>query len=129
MRNIIIVLAFAATFIACGSSREGSKATLSKEVLTAEEIATTSAITAYDAVRLRRPAFLTSRGPKSIVRGARSTVNPLVYMNDMLYGELETLKNISVLDVKEIRYIDPKDATLIYGTGHVAGIIMVITKR
>lgn len=129
MRNIVIVLTLAAIFIACGSSHEGSKATLSKEVLTAEEIATTSAITAFDAVRLRRPAFLTSRGPKSIVRGTRSTVNPLVYVNDMLYGELEMLNNISVADIKEIRYIDPKDATIAYGTGHVAGIIMVITKR
>lgn len=129
MKNSITMLALAALFVACGSSHEGSKATMSSEVLTAEEIATTSAITAYDAVRMRRPTFLAVKGPKSIMPGPRSTTRPVVYLNDLYYGELETLQNISAVDVKEIRYVDPRSATISYGTGHVAGVILVITKK
>lgn len=129
MKNSIAMLALAALFVACGSSHEGSKATMSKEVLAAEEIATTGAITAYDAVRMRRPSFLVSKGVKSILQSTRSSTKPVVYLNDLYYGELETLQNISAVDVKEIRYVDPRSATISYGTGHVAGVILVITKK
>ncbi|MBI3788625.1 MAG: hypothetical protein HY276_10285 [Ignavibacteriales bacterium] len=129
MKNSIVMLVVATLFVACGTSHEGAKATFSSEVLTAEEIATTSAITAYDAVRIRRPTFLAVKGPKSVMQGPRSTTKPVVYLNDLYYGELETLQNISAVDVKEIRYVDPRTATISYGTGHVAGVILVITKK
>jgi hypothetical protein len=49
-------------------------------------------------------------------------------MNGVYHGELETLKSLYVSDIQDIRYIEPKQATIMFGTGHVAGIIMVNTK-
>lgn len=99
----------------------------SREVLREEEIAATSAVTAFDAVRLRRPAFLQTRGPKSFT--TIRSVYAVVYLNDMFYGEIESLNNIAALDIKEIQWIDPSDATIRWGTGHSGGVILVITKR
>lgn len=129
MRLVLLLVAVASVVSGCGTSGEGSRASLAKEVLLADEIAQSSAVTAYDAVRLRRPGFLQTRGPKSMYASSRSSVRPSVYLNGLYHGALETLNTISAVEVQEIRYIDAKDATLLYGTGHVAGIIMVITKR
>ena len=129
MRLVLLFVVGTLTLSACGTSGEGSRASLAKEVLLAEEIAQSSAVTAYDAVRLRRPGFLQTRGPKSMYASSRSSVRPSVYLNGLYHGELETLNTIAAVEVQEIRYIDAKNATLLYGTGHVAGVIMVITKR
>ncbi len=129
MRLVLLFVVGTLTLSACGTSGEGSRASLAKEVLLAEEIAQSSAVTAYDAVRLRRPGFLQTRGPKSMYASSRSSVRPSVYLNGLYHGALETLNTIAAVEIQEIRYIDAKDATLLYGTGHVAGVIMVITKR
>ena len=129
MRLVLLFVVGTLTLSACGTSGEGSRASLAKEVLLAEEIAQSSAVTAYDAVRLRRPGFLQTRGPKSMYASSRSSVRPSVYLNGLYHGELETLNTIAAVEIQEIRYIDAKNATLLYGTGHVAGVIMVITKR
>ncbi|MBI3112867.1 MAG: hypothetical protein HYZ01_14970 [Ignavibacteriales bacterium] len=129
MKHVLLLAAAALTLSACGSSGEGSRASMAKEVLLADEIAQSSAVTAYDAVRLRRPGFLQTRGPKSMYASSRSSVRPAIYLNGLYHGQLETLNTIAAVEVQEIRYIDAKDATLLYGTGHVAGVIMVITKR
>jgi hypothetical protein len=128
MKNAILPLLFVTLWCGCGSAGDGSKATLAREALTAEEIAKTGAVNAYEAIRSRRPEFLMPRAPRSFGYGARSTTVPVVYLDAMYYGELEVLKSIPVQRIKEIRYIDPRDATIKYGTGHVAGVILVISK-
>jgi hypothetical protein len=113
----------------CGSTREAGKLPASREVLTAEEISRTSALTAYEAIQMLRPAFLRAQGPKAVLPSPRSTMYPAVYMDGAYHGELETLKTLYVSDVQDIRYIEAQQATIMFGTGHAAGIIMVNTKK
>jgi len=115
----------------CSSMREGTTGRVQGDVLTAEEIATTNAQNAYDAISLRRPFFLKSRGMRSLREApAGQTVEyPVVYLDRMYYGDLESLKNISVSLIDQIRYLDFNAATVQFGTGHSGGIILVITKR
>jgi hypothetical protein len=42
---------------------------------------------------------------------------------------VEALRDISVEQIRELRFIDAKDATTRYGTGHTSGVIEVYTKR
>jgi len=128
VQMLFVVLVF---FCACSSVREGSTGRSQGDVLTAEEIATTTALTAYDAISLRRPFFLKSRGTRSLREApvGQSVEYPVVYLDRMYYGDLESLKNISVTTIDEIRYLDFNAATLQFGTGHSGGIILVITKR
>jgi hypothetical protein len=111
--------------------QEGTTGTRAPDVLTAEEIATTTALNAYEAISLRRPFFLKSRGPRSLREpAAGQTVEyPVVYLDRMYYGDLSSLRNISVTTIEEIRYLDFNAATLQFGTGHSGGIILILTKR
>lgn len=130
---IRVQLVFVLIFVAagCSSIREGTTGKNSPDVLTAEEIATTTALNAYDAISLRRPFFLKSRGPRSLrpAPTGQTVELPVVYLDRMYYGELETLKNIAVTAIEEIRYLDFNAATMQFGTGHSGGIILVLTKR
>jgi hypothetical protein len=122
MRDLLLSFGILVLVAGCGASRETGAVSTSRNILTADEIAKTSAFNAYDAVRLRRPAFLSP----AVTSGAGQR-RPPVYVDGIYFGEVESLKDIQVIDVKEIRYIDSRDATTLYGTGYVAGVIMVIT--
>jgi hypothetical protein len=131
MNRLLILVGLALLLNSCTPSSGGTKAPSTRDVLTADEIATTGAITAYDAITLKRPNFLKSRGPKSVMgmHDERSTQYPSVYMNGMFYGGIEKLRDILVQDVKEIRYLDPASANLQFGLGNTAGAILVTTRR
>jgi hypothetical protein len=119
----------ALVLLGCGSAREAGKLPASREVLTAEEIARTSAITAYEAIQMLRPAFLRAQGPKQVLSTPRSSMYPAVYMNGSYFGELETLKSLFVSDIQDIRYIEERQATIMFGTGHAAGVIMITSRK
>ena len=130
MRKIQLALCLLAMFGACTSVREGTTSSIPKDVLMAEEIATTDATNAYEAVSLKRPWFLQSRGPRSLrpPPTGQTTEFPVIYLDRLYYGELQSLRQIPVSHVKEIRYLDFNAATLQFGTGHSGGIILVTTK-
>jgi hypothetical protein len=97
-----------------------------RDVLTAEELATVNETNLYDAIKKLRPMFLVSRGATSL-RIGESTL-PRVYLDGSPYGDPESLRNMPLTGIYEVRFIDSRDATILYGTGHTAGIIMVKTK-
>jgi hypothetical protein len=68
---------------------------------------------------MTRPRGSTSQGPVPVV----------LYMDDVRLGELNGLATIPANRVKEIRYINARDATTRWGTGHGSGVILVTTKR
>jgi hypothetical protein len=131
MSRMLTMVVLAVLFGACSSVREGSTGRTKGDVLTAEEIATTTALNAYDAVSLKRPFFLKSRGMRSLreAPAGQSVEYPVVYLDRMYFGDLESLKTISVTAIDEIRYLDFNAATVQFGTGHSAGIIHIITKH
>jgi hypothetical protein len=131
MPKIVALLVLIASLSACSSMKEGSTGRVKGDVLTAEEIATTNAHNAYDAISLKRPFFLKSRGMRSLHEApAGQTVEyPVVYMDRMYYGDIESLKDISINTIFEIRYLDFNEATVQFGTGHSGGIIHILTKR
>lgn len=111
----------------CGSAQRQGGPTRDRNVLTAMELARVPVETAYDAIQRLRPEFLRSRGKLSL--DDPSPPLPVVYVDDMQMGGLDVLRTIRVADVHEIRYYSAADATTRYGTGHVSGVIAVITRR
>jgi hypothetical protein len=114
-------LALALTLIACGVT--GGPRRGSSDILTREEISTSSASTAYEVLQQLRPRFLRSRGVTSIQNPVPAY--PVVYMNDIHHGDLDTLRTIRVDEIDEIRYISAADATTRWGTGHGGGVIQI----
>jgi hypothetical protein len=131
MARIQATLVLALFIGGCAPMQEGTTGRMQNDVLTAEEIATTTAQNAYDAISLKRPFFLKSRGIRSLHDApvGQTVQYPVVYLDRVYFGELESLRDISVTIVFEIRYLDFNAATNQFGTGHSGGIILVITKR
>ena len=89
--------------------------------------------TAYDIVRALRPTMLMSRGITTARSQSQSPVweadhSIKVYVNGIRYGGVESLATIPSNVVREIRWLSAGDATIRYGTGNVAGAIVVATR-
>lgn len=102
-----------------------SKRRSSRSVLTAEEIATAQVSTAYEAVERLRPEFLRTHGTMST---QEMTTPIVVYLDNVRAGTVDALRRIEARDVEAIRYVNSKDATTRYGTGHGGGVLEVTSK-
>lgn len=123
MARTVVRLALLTFLIGCGAMsgpRRGSS-----EVLTREEIRTSSATTAYELLQQLRPQFLRSRGAMG-VQDPRP-VYPIVYLNDIRHGSLDILRSIGVEEILDVRFIGAADATTRWGTGHAGGVILIRT--
>lgn len=123
-----VVLAVAVTG-ACASGGGGRSAAEGRQsdVIFRPEIAKTSALNAYEAVRLLRPAFLAGRGPTSLLRVREGSSAPVVYLDNQRFGDASTLRNIPVDGIVEIRFIGATQAQMKWGSDHPAGVILVLT--
>ncbi|MFQ6113821.1 MAG: TonB-dependent receptor plug domain-containing protein [bacterium] len=114
--------------VACASSTETKSARRSTRVITAEEIATTSATNAYEAVQLLRPHLLQRQFHRQTSLSSPGPITAIVYVDGVRYGDLQSLNTLSTENISEIRYIDSREATLRYGADHGGGAFMVKTK-
>ena len=96
-------------------------------VITEAELASRSALTARQVIEQLRPQFLRVRGTTTL--GNAQTGDVIwVYFDGTRMGTVEVLNNIGAHEVREIRYLNPSEATNRYGTGHVQGAILVTRK-
>ena len=56
-------------------------------------------------------------------------VGILVYVDRQRYGRINTLRDIPVVSIEEIRFLNVGEATSEFGMGHPHGAIQIITKR
>lgn len=109
----------------------------SANLISEEEIAQGTYQTALEIVRSLRPAMTryraTTTSASSSSAGytdaAAASGGVVVYMDESRLGELATLGSIPATRVREIRYINSRDATTRWGTGHGSGVIQVITRK
>jgi hypothetical protein len=137
MRNLLLG-AIALVVLGCGGGGAGSSAqpaTATRtrgaaNVITEAEINSGQYQNALEAVQNLRPSMLIPRGVGSDATGLSAASIPIIiYMDDVRLGEPSSLTNIPANRVKEIRFINARDATTRYGTGHSSGVILVTTKR
>ncbi|MDQ3698157.1 MAG: Plug domain-containing protein, partial [Gemmatimonadota bacterium] len=122
-----LTAACAARQSADGPERAPAPRRVAHELITAAEIATApQAPNAYEVVQTLRPMYLHSRGPVSIRNSAPAY--PVVYLDNMRLGELESLRTIPSASITQIRYLSASDATTRWGIGHPAGVILVLTR-
>lgn len=96
-----------------------------------EEIAAqaSDAANALQIIQKLRPRMLASRGLGSPNDATGETTRPKVYVDEISYGDMASLENISAVQVKQIQFLKAADATTRWGTGHLGGVILVTTKR
>ncbi|MBA3670880.1 MAG: TonB-dependent receptor plug domain-containing protein [Gemmatimonadaceae bacterium] len=123
MRAIPLILALTAC---THSSTPAPAGGTSENIITQEELDASSAANAYEAIQKLRGNFLSDRG-KTTLMGASSN-KPTVYLDGVLYGEIQSLRNIPVRTVATIRLYRAWEAQQKYGTGKMGGVIEVTTR-
>jgi hypothetical protein len=98
-----------------------------REVITASEIVASHVTDVYQAVLHLRPEFLRRRSARSVASYAPGSVR--VYLDDLRFGNAESLKYIPLGQVRLIRYLTPNDADLRWGGSHPTGAILVTTLK
>jgi len=126
-----IMCAMALMLVACGGGGAGTTAQPNQarpvrgpaDIISGAEINASAYQNALEAVQGLRPTMLRPRGTSS------SQYQVVAYMDDVKLIDLNGLSTIPSERVKEIRYINARDATTRWGTGHGSGVILVLTKR
>jgi hypothetical protein len=136
--RVVVAGLVAAISVGCssgGSSSEPSTAARpagrQQDVIGESEISARAgdAANALQIVQKLRPQMLRSRGLVSPNDVTGEASMPRVYVDNVSYGTLENLANINATQVKEIRFVNARDATTQWGTGHMGGVILVTTKK
>jgi hypothetical protein len=128
-RRTLLVLASSSS-IACaaaGPSTHHAASSVRRDIITAAEIVAARVTDVYQAVTQLRPEFLRRRA--GIVVGATARTNVAVYLDELPYGGLESLRYIPLDRVRLIRYVNPSDADMRWGGSHPMGAILVTTLR
>jgi hypothetical protein len=81
---------------------------------------------AYSAIAQLRPSWLFHRRTPT---PTNPNPVPAVYVDRAQLRSFDELHTIPVEDVERIRFLNASDATTRFGTGHLWGAIVVITRR
>ncbi len=115
---VLLACGLAAGASACASTGGGSGGPRrSANLISAEELAEVSTLSALDAIRRLRPRWLQGTRARAVVvqDGAR-------------VGDQNRLSNISASSIESMRFMSASDATMQYGTGFPNGAIVVTSR-
>ena len=105
LRALFLVTLSTTAVAACASAtQQATSDKPSRNQLTRDQLAAANTTNLYDAINKVRPEWLSSRGPTSVTNSTPTSVD--VFMNGSMLGKAESLKDIGVLDVSEVRYWD-----------------------
>lgn len=99
-----------------------------RDLITLEELKESSKERAnlFQAIRSLRPHFLQGpRGQRSVGGGGVVPRVPIVYLNGGRAGDATMLREIQTVNVAEVRFVPPTEASNLYGLEHGAGAIFV----
>ncbi len=129
MHRIVIALALFLVLAGCGRGPGPSDLGLrNRSVLTLEEIELDKAggRSAYDLIARLRPEYLRSRGSSSLLTNEPTTA--MVYVDEMRFGDLASLRTFSAAQIYRVQYINAADATTRFGSDHLGGAILITTR-
>ena len=141
--NVIVILAGCASGGGGGSASTTTAAATSvkrggPDLITSEEITQSgkSYSTAYELVESLRPTMMRSRAgtmtyntPSGTSTNDAAAINVIAFVDDVRLGGVEAMRQVPASQVKEIRYINGRDATTKWGTGYTSGVIQIISKK
>lgn len=126
MDKRVLLLPLALGLLACAATQGGTGPRRSASVLTADEIVEAGVTTAYQAVELLRPQWLTTRA--SPTRANMNTAPPMLYLDGIRLNDFRELQRIRASEVERMEFLRPSDATNRFGTNHDGGAILITTR-
>jgi hypothetical protein len=128
MRSLTLSLLIVPLVIGCASGGTGTQAGSSRDLISAADLADMTEITTMEAIRRLRPNWLRSRNAPTPAGFESGGTEPALRVDGVMAPDLSQLNYMPARDVQEIRFLSASDATTLYGTGYVNGIIQVRTK-
>ena len=120
MAASLLLVGLLVSLASCGPSRR-SRGGGTSDVIVRSEVERVPDRSAFGLIRLLRPRWLLVL---MLPPPPRSTpVYARVYVDNLEYGPLESLYDISSNIIDQINFINSLDATTFYGTGFMGGLI------
>jgi hypothetical protein len=113
----------------CASAGTAGTTRQSSQVITQQELIQGGAGNAYDVIRRLRPSFLTSRGEVTLGNAQTSSPYPNVYLDGLMYGDINSLRNIDTTQLSEVRMYQAWEAQTKFGLGNSSGVIALTTRK
>lgn len=123
-KSLCVLGIFLLGVVSCARAR--ASAPSNPNVITQEEIVASNAATAYDVVARLRADFLRDRGPTSLL--LPNNHQPMVFLGDQLYGEIDQLREFRSSDLAEIRFYPGPDAVTKFGSQYSGGVIQLVPR-
>jgi hypothetical protein len=124
MRYFMSLFMLLTVFLSCASWTEVDDSSRgARYIISEDEIRGSSATNAFEAIQQLRPGLLEKDQQRSI--DMYSVAEVVVYLNGVRYGNKESLKSISALQIQEIRYLPASEATVKFGTDHAGGAFLI----
>jgi len=101
-------------------------------LLASSELRRSVATNALEAVEMGRPEWIKQQRSDEAARGSAPANGPVestslvVYVGDEKVGAIETLRDIAIPEISELRFYDAHDARRRWGTNHKYGAIEVV---
>ena len=124
MRRRIFLLTILVLGWACAHRVTDGTTSSDRSVLTRDELNRAHYTNLYDAVSGLRRNWLQTRGADSFNNPSQVRV----YLDNVMLGGIESLRNIVPTSVGFLKYYDGLAATTRWGTDHGAGVIFVSSR-
>jgi hypothetical protein len=109
-------------------SAQSRAATSGIDVIEEDTIEAMHATSAYDVVSRTHGEYLHSRGRQSL-DSKIPEVPAHVFVDDTYYGDVSTLRTVPASELSEVRFYQGYEAQYKFGSGHMGGVVQLITKR
>jgi hypothetical protein len=128
LKRSVHVLGLAA-LVACASAGASSHPAKDYNVITQEEITAQNGINAYEVISHLRPQYLKTRGRTTIQEAPTvASEYAAVFLDSQYYGDLNSLRNIASINIKEIHYLPVNESVTRYGMQYGNGVIEIRTR-
>ncbi len=128
MRNVVVASLMYLSAVSCGGFPAATQVRSDNRDVIAPGEFQSAAIpdwSVYDAIAKLRPHFLKSRSAQSL--RDPQPVFAVVYLDNIYYGDLESMKDLKLEKIESIRYLNPYDAGTRFGMYMGGGAIMIST--
>jgi hypothetical protein len=127
MKRLCLLIASLAFGVSgCATTGKTSHPSADFHRITADELRVALQSDAFQLIQNHRPRWIAQRGPMSINDPTAGMV--VVYLDGVRAGYADFLRQISVISVEQMEYLNGPAAAARYGLGHAGGAILVTTR-
>ena len=121
MKTLLGIIATCLLFTGCAAQSTVTRSG-QRNLLTADELARAGDVSLYDALRVLRPTFLQARSASTT---GTQQAEIQVYIGPLQMEGVGQLREIMAKNVREVRYLEPREANARFGSNHGGGALLV----